>query len=244
LHLIHEIPISNPWDCKVKTKPTLANSVKDKISWGKYQYTGTTAKEQDRIVAEEIILVIGGCRSGKSGFALDLANRMPGDNKVFVATSVPADAEMEKRVEKHRLERGTSWKTVEEPIMLHEAIRVYSPISSVILVDCLTLWVSNLMFHGHNPAQGSSAQIDSGQRAEARIEAAVQDLETALVAGQCPVILVANEVGAGIVPENTLARQFRDHAGFVNQRMAKIAHRVIMTIAGIDVQIKPKTWGR
>jgi adenosylcobinamide kinase/adenosylcobinamide-phosphate guanylyltransferase len=93
-----------------------------------------------------------------------------------------------------------------------------------------------------SPAQGSSVQTDPGQGAEAEIEAAVLNLEKALAASQCPVFLVANEVGAGIVPENTLARQFRDHAGFVNQRMAKIAHRVVMTVAGIDVQIKPKAY--
>lgn len=172
----------------------------------------------------EITFVIGGCRSGKSSFALDQANQVTGKNKYFIATSVPTDAEMERRVEKHQQERGDDWQTIEEPVRIHEIIRRHSPDASVILVDCLTLWVSNLMFQSHGPDQ---------------IDAAIQDLESALADSRCPVFLVSNEVGAGIVPENSLARQFRDFAGLVNQRMAKAADRVVMTIAGIDVQIKP-----
>lgn len=173
----------------------------------------------------EITFIIGGCRSGKSSFALNQANRLKGKNKLFVATSVPTDVEMEKRVEKHQQERGDDWQTIEEPVRIHETIQKYSSKTSVILVDCLTLWASNLMFHF--PGQD-------------RMDTAIQDLEAALLKRECPVFLVSNEVGTGIVPENMLARQFRDFAGLVNQRMAKIADRVVMTIAGIDVQIKPK----
>jgi adenosylcobinamide kinase/adenosylcobinamide-phosphate guanylyltransferase len=171
-------------------------------------------------------LVIGGCRSGKSSYALDAANEMAGDGKVYLATSVPADDEMKDRVHRHQAERGADWKTVEEPVLIHEAISDASKAARVILVDCLTLWTSNLLFRGDD---------------EACIMAAVDDLVLSLEKASCPVLLVSNEVGYGIVPENSLARQFRDMAGLVNQRVAAAADRVILTVAGIDVQIKPKT---
>ncbi|MCP3873887.1 MAG: bifunctional adenosylcobinamide kinase/adenosylcobinamide-phosphate guanylyltransferase [Desulfobacteraceae bacterium] len=174
----------------------------------------------------KVSFIIGGCRSGKSSYALDQANKIKGKNKIFIATSVPTDAEMEKRVEKHQQERGENWYTIEEPLNIHDTIDQYSSKACVILVDCLTLWVSNLMFHSYDQTQ---------------VETAVQNLERALEQCKCPVFLVSNEVGTGIVPENMLARQFRDFAGLVNQRIAKVADKVVMTIAGIDVQIKPKT---
>ncbi len=173
--------------------------------------------------------MIGGCRSGKSSFALNQANLIHANSetrktKIFLATSVPNDSEMEKRVTKHQQERGKGWQTIEEPVKIHEIIDKYSKKSSVILVDCLTLWVSNLMF----------CSLDSTQ-----IDSAVKNLKLSLKSCSCPVFLVSNEVGAGIVPENKIARQFRDLAGFVNQSMAETADKVVMTVAGIDVQIKP-----
>jgi len=174
---------------------------------------------------EKTTIVIGGCRSGKSSYALDQANLVSGKSKYFIATSVPTDSEMDKRVQTHQQERGKDWITIEEPVRIHEKINEYSSKAGVILVDCLTLWVSNLMFE--------STDLTG-------IEAAVKDLEASLESCQCPVFLVSNEVGQGIVPENMLARQFRDFAGFVNQRMARFADTVVMTVAGIDVQIKPK----
>ena len=169
--------------------------------------------------------MIGGCRSGKSSFALDQANRVKEKNKYYIATSVPTDSEMEKRVEKHQKERGEDWHTIEEPVRIHEKINQYSQKAGVILVDCLTLWVSNLLFHSYDQAQ---------------IDEAIKHLENSLEQCECPVFLVSNEVGCGIVPENNLARQFRDLAGLVNQRVAKIADKVVLTVAGIDVQIKPR----
>ncbi|MBU1195857.1 MAG: bifunctional adenosylcobinamide kinase/adenosylcobinamide-phosphate guanylyltransferase [Proteobacteria bacterium] len=173
---------------------------------------------------KNITLVIGGCRSGKSSFALSQANAVHGKHKYFIATSVPTDTEMEKRVQKHQKERGSDWQTIEEAVNLHKIIDQFSSTASVILVDCLTLWASNLLFHSYDSV---------------KIETAVTALENSLVNAACPVFLVSNEVGMGIVPENALARQFRDVAGLVNQRMAKAAHRVVMTVAGIAVQIKP-----
>ncbi len=172
----------------------------------------------------KITFVIGGCRSGKSHFALSQANAVCGSRNVFIATSVPADDEMEKRVQTHQKERGSDWITCEEPVNIHQAIDQHSARSEVLLVDCLTLWVSNLMLAGEKTRQ---------------IEHRMLQLEKSLFNSRCPVFLVSNEVGMGIVPENMLARQFRDMAGMVNQRVAAVADRVVMTVAGIAVQIKP-----
>ncbi len=182
---------------------------------------------------KQITFVIGGCRSGKSSLALDRADQIhlgqadqkTGQPKYFIATSVPTDAEMQDRVIKHQKERGEDWQTIEESLHIDRAILDVSANASVILIDCLTLWVSNLMYEHESFEQ---------------IERAVQNLEKALQQCECPVFLVSNEVGYGIVPENSLARKFRDLAGSVNQRVAAVADTVIMSIAGIDVQIKPK----
>jgi len=182
-------------------------------------------KREKDILKKNVTFVIGGCRSGKSSFALDRANEIEGNNKYFIATSVPKDSEMENRVENHQNERGEDWITIEEPVYVHEKINQCSKKACVIIVDCLTLWVSNLMYHSYDQ--------------EGTIEA-IQLLEKSLEQCECPVFLVSNEVGCGVVPENKLARQFRDFAGLVNQRMARAADSVVMTIAGIDVQIKPR----
>nr|WP_319396695.1 bifunctional adenosylcobinamide kinase/adenosylcobinamide-phosphate guanylyltransferase [uncultured Desulfobacter sp.] len=170
------------------------------------------------------MLVLGGCRSGKSNLAKQTADDMTPDKKIYLATCVPMDREMNARVQRHRDDRGPDWTTIEEPIRIHEAIDRACAQAKVILVDCLTLWISNLLFE---------------QKDEAGIMAAVDRLETALNRAACPVILVSNEVGYGIVPENSLARQFRDMAGLVNQRAAQFVDKVIVTMAGIPVQIKP-----
>jgi adenosylcobinamide kinase/adenosylcobinamide-phosphate guanylyltransferase len=170
------------------------------------------------------ILVLGGCRSGKSNVAKQTADHMATEKKIYMATCVPTDREMKNRVKRHQDDRGPDWATIEEPIRIHEAIDRTCAQAKVIIVDCLTLWISNLLFQERN---------------EAGIMAAVDLLETALHRATCPVILVSNEVGYGIVPENSLARQFRDVAGLVNQRVAQFVDKVIVTMAGIPVQIKP-----
>ena len=177
----------------------------------------------------KITFVIGGCRSGKSAWALAQANKIGMDKKVFIATSVPTDTEMHKRVDAHQRERGASWQTIEAPVLIHEAINQVSQTADVVLVDCLTLWVSNLMLE--------SDAMD-------RISSALDLLGAALEKSVCPIFLVSNEVGLGIVPENAVARKFRDLAGYVNQWMAKKADRVVMTVAGIDVLIKPRPEGK
>ena len=168
-------------------------------------------------------LVIGGCRSGKSAHALQLADGMGNTRKFFLATCIPRDDEMHQRVTRHQAERGTGWTAIETPILLHEAIRDLGPQADVLLVDCLTLWTSNLMMEYTDPGVISEK---TGQL--------IESLRTAA----CPVILVTNEVGAGIVPDNPLARQFRDVMGQVNQQIAAGVDRVVWVVAGIPVTIK------
>ena len=168
-------------------------------------------------------LILGGCRSGKSSHALALANQVPGDRKIFMATSVPTDGEMQERVDKHILERGSSWQTAEVPVEIPEEIERLAPDVDVILVDCLTLWVSNLLFN----------EFDS-QKIFEKAELLTRVLQRA----PCPVIMVSNEVGSGVVPENALARKFRDMAGFVNQKVAAASDRVTLVVAGIPMEIK------
>ena len=170
-----------------------------------------------------VTFVLGGCRSGKSGFALQTADAIPADRRVFIATSMPLDDEMKARVARHRAERGAGWTTVEAPLALAEAIAENARNGSVILVDCLTLWISNLLLSTGVPAA---------------VEARIPRLIETLAQAACPVVLVSNEVGAGIVPENKLARQFRDLAGTANQAVAAAANRVVWVVAGIPVTIK------
>ena len=169
-------------------------------------------------------LVIGGCRSGKSGHAQLLAEKIRG-SKLYLATCVPRDAEMQTRVELHQQQRGADWQTLEEPVEIAAAIDRHGGAHAVILVDCLTLWTSNILL-----SPGGQPELATACRA------LVQSLANA----QCPVILVSNEVGAGIVPENELARLYRDEAGRVNQQIAAAADQVIWMVAGIPVTIKGK----
>ncbi len=170
----------------------------------------------------ETTFVIGGCRSGKSSHAQSLAEKVPGQ-KLYVATCVPMDAEMRARAEQHQQQRGADWETLEEPVQLGAAIQSNCEKYGVILVDCLTLWTSNILL--------SSA----GKPGLEKECAALMD---SLTGPGCPVILVSNEVGTGIVPENELARLYRDEAGRVNQQVAKAADQVIWMVAGIPVEIK------
>jgi adenosylcobinamide kinase/adenosylcobinamide-phosphate guanylyltransferase len=170
--------------------------------------------------------VIGGCRSGKSWHALDLAENYDVAHHVYIATCVPRDDEMRYRVEQHQAERGRHWSTVEEPLRLSKILRSYSSPDTVLLVDCLTLWVTNLLMAANN------------QNPKYFIEP-TEELVQALEETKGPVILVANEVGTGIVPQNALARLFRDTAGSVNQHVATVADTVIWMVAGIPVKIKP-----
>lgn len=172
---------------------------------------------------KETIFIIGGCRSGKSRYSLELANNVKGVRKIFIATCTPSDDEMKERVKRHQKERPKNWHTLEIPVLLPETICEWSLKSDVILVDCLSLWISNLMLQ--------TCDID-------KIADHIRSLVFSVKQASCPVILVSNEVGSGIVPDNKLARFFRDAAGLTNQQIASIADKVIWMVAGIPVVIK------
>ncbi|MDZ3831477.1 MAG: bifunctional adenosylcobinamide kinase/adenosylcobinamide-phosphate guanylyltransferase [Sphingopyxis sp.] len=165
------------------------------------------------------LFVIGGARSGKSRHAQARAEALPGP-LIFVATAEAHDDEMRDRIAHHRADRDRRWRTVEAPRDLPAAIAALDAPDAVLLVDCLTLWVSNLMLD------------------DADIDAATDALCGAVGRFSGHIILVANEVGLGIVPDNALARRFRDLAGRVNQRTAAIVDEVILIAAGLPLTLK------
>lgn len=164
-------------------------------------------------------LVLGGARSGKSRHAQALAESA-GGRLTFIATAQAFDAEMTERIARHRADRDTRWHNVEAPLDLPAALRLADMPGGTILVDCLTLWTSNLLL------------------ADADIPDACDALIAALAGAQARVLLVANEVGWGIVPDNALARAFRDAAGIVNQRVAAAATHVHLIVAGLPLVLK------
>ena len=166
-----------------------------------------------------IDFVLGGARSGKTRLALARAEAS-GLAPVYIATATAADAEMAARVAAHRAERGPGWTTLEEPLELAGALARAAAPKRILLVDCLTLWLSNLMF------------------AERDIEAETAALVAALRQLAGPAILVSNEGGLGIVPENALARRFRDEQGRLNQAVAAAADRVTFVAAGLPLILK------
>lgn len=166
-----------------------------------------------------VTLVLGGARSGKSRHAQALAEAT-GGRLVFVATAQAFDDEMRERIARHRDDRDARWRTVEAPLALAETIASEGAVGAVLLVDCLTLWASNLLL------------------SEAETGAALDSFDAALRDTPAHVVLVANEVGLGIVPDNALARRFRDLAGTINQRVAAYADRVLFVAAGLPLVLK------
>ncbi|MFC2969107.1 bifunctional adenosylcobinamide kinase/adenosylcobinamide-phosphate guanylyltransferase [Acidimangrovimonas pyrenivorans] len=169
------------------------------------------------------ILVTGGARSGKSRLAEGLAQAL-GPRPVYIATSEVHDDEMAARVAAHRHRRGPEWRLIEAPLDLVGALEASDGPENgggPRLVDCLTLWLSNLMLGGHDWRAAAGA------------------LAEALAAQSAPVVLVTNEVGAGIVPENALARAYRDAAGLLNQQIAAVCDEVHMAVCGLSLKVKP-----
>jgi len=171
---------------------------------------------------KEVTLVLGGCKSGKSRYALGLADQYE-NRRLFLATCVPHDEEMKRRVALHQQERSDTWRTIEVPLDLSESIAAHGNEGNVLLVDCLTLWITNLLMTSED---------------ETHVQQQVDRLADVLELVSCPVVLVSNEVGEGIVPENRLARLFRDIAGITNQKIAAVSNRVVWMVAGIPVTIK------
>lgn len=171
--------------------------------------------------AAELILVGGGARSGKSAFALELARGL-GARRAFVATAQALDAEMAARIAAHRVERGGEFETVEAPRDLAGALARVE--ADVVVVDCLTLWLSNLLLRGDDLP---------------RIAAQVEEVAAVLGRRRCHAVLVTNEVGLGLVPETALGRAFRDAAGRTHQRLARDADRVYLAALGCVLRLRP-----
>ena len=165
------------------------------------------------------VLITGGARSGKSAFAERLVLEM-GPKPIYIATAEAYDEEMAARIAAHQARRGPQWRTVTAPRDLIGALEA-SDGEGPRLVDCLTLWLSNLML------------------AEADWRAATAELTETIKAQSAPLVLVTNEVGGGIVPENALARAFRDAAGLVNQAVAEVSDEVYLAVAGLPLKVKP-----
>ena len=170
-------------------------------------------------VLPALSFILGGARSGKSRYAEQLiaARRRPA---LYLATAEARDDEMRQRIATHRARRGPSWTTIEEPVEIVNRLLAESDGGRPVLIDCLTLWLANLM----------GANADIGFEIE-RLLAVLPQLKS-------PVVMVANEVGLGIVPENAMARAFRDHAGRLNQGVAALAQRVVFMAAGLPLALK------
>ena len=175
-----------------------------------------------------VILITGGSRSGKSAFAQQMAEQIQGP-RLFVATCPHTDSEMDERIHRHRQDRqGKGWQSVEEPLFLPEQLDNCKP-GTTVLIDCLTLWVNNLMFEAEKHKQGLN---------EDQVAVRAERLGQAACAHQGSVILVTNEVGLGIVPDNPMARLYRDLVGRCNQVVAQRADQVFLVSCGIPLQIK------
>ncbi len=164
-----------------------------------------------------IALVLGGARSGKSRYAEALFEPWPAP-WLYLATGRAWDDEMRVRIAQHRDRRDARWHTVEEPVALPEALRAAGP--QPVLVDCLTLWLTNLILEERDIAAATAALLD------------------ALRAREAATVLVGSEVGLGIVPDNALSRRFRDEAGLLHQRIATLADRVVLVVAGLPMVVK------
>lgn len=169
----------------------------------------------------KVIYVTGGARSGKSTFALQLANGYR--NRVFVATAEPFDEEMQRRIGKHQEERSNRFVTVEEPLFPQRAFQNLKEGIDLVLLDCLTVWTANLMHH----------LVD-----QHAIDEQIALFFDALSKPPCDIILVSNEVGMGIVPDNAMSRQFRDIAGIINQKAANIATEAWLLCSGLSLRLK------
>ncbi len=178
-------------------------------------------------------LIIGGARSGKSLLAERRAGAS-GLRVVYVATAQPLDAEMSRRIAQHQERRRADWGLVEEPLELAAALRRHAAPDVCLLVDCLTLWLSNLLFAGDAASEAAAGETASCQR----LAGAIQALSDLLPQLPGQVILVSNEVGSGVVPMAALSRLFADEQGRLNQRMAAVCDKVTLVVAGLPLSLK------
>ena len=176
---------------------------------------------------KKIIFITGGARSGKSRFAQEMAEKFPG-SKAYLATAQGLDEEMKDRIARHQKSRPRTWLTLEEPIHIGEVVQREGKRFDLLLLDCLTLWLSNLLMAGWN-----------GKKILAATERFLRSARQA----PCSIILVSNEVGMGIVPDNAAARDFRDLSGLIHQKVAREADDVYFLICGLPQKIKGKENG-
>ncbi|MEK6680460.1 MAG: bifunctional adenosylcobinamide kinase/adenosylcobinamide-phosphate guanylyltransferase [Nitrospirota bacterium] len=194
-------------------------SIKMQGSGVKGQGSGKNLKL--RTSNSELIFILGGARSGKSSFALRLAESI-GSRNIYIATAEALDEEMAERIKRHKENRGKDWQVIEAPINITGKLAGLKRKGDVILIDCLTLWVNNQM----------------EKMADKKILKETGSLLKAVKAINKNIIIVSNEVGLGIVPDNPLARRFRDIAGMVNQKIAEAADEVYLMVSGIPVRVK------
>ena len=181
----------------------------------------------------EIHLILGGARSGKSRYAENLANKS-GKEKIYIATASAGDDEMAARIERHKSDRyDQGWDTLEKTIDLADTIQKHANENRVVLVDCLTLWLSNCL-HDKNwqPLDSSELWLPQKQRLIATLKTFQR------TASDCQIILVSNETGLGVVPVSKLSRTFVDESGFMHQEIASVADRVTLVVAGLPTQLK------
>lgn len=205
----------------------------------------------------EIVLILGGARSGKSSMAEQMAT-VRGGRVAFIATAEAYDEEMQHRIGLHRSSRPSGWRTIEEPLDLDHAVRLASRESDVVVIDCLTLWVSNHLCRLAAPEGSSEAgEPTSGEgpghfpdravstewprvvdRLAAELEGQISDVVATARSAESMILLVSNEVGLGLVPPNPLSRAYRDLLGVVNRRVAAEADQVLLMVAGLPVDVK------
>lgn len=171
----------------------------------------------------KITFILGGARSGKSSFAVKLAAQ-DGRNSAFIATCEPLDEEMRKRIELHKQKRPRRWQTFEAPYDIPAALRKIKAKFGIVILDCLTLLISNLML--------------KGKKNDAEIEKEIYKIISLLKQAKSDSIIISNEVGLGIVPQNKLGRKFRDIAGRINQQVTLSADEVILMVSGIPLTLK------
>ncbi len=192
----------------------------------------------------KIIFITGGARSGKSSFALNEASKVKG-KKAYIATAEALDEEMKLRIENHKKDRGSAWDTYEEPLHVSNVLSKIDNKYEAVVLDCLTLWLSNILLRTQKTDNRTCLPDRQAQTTEASIQELVNTLKQQedssvcdLGSGLSVLYIVSNEVGMGIVPDNPLAREFRDLAGSLNQKIAALADEVYLVAAGIPIKIK------
>jgi len=200
-------------------------------------------------VSVKITFVIGGARSGKSSFVLNEVSKLEG-TRAYIATGEALDDEMHDRISKHKEDRGPEWSTYEEPLDIAKVLSEIHDKHDVVVIDCLTLWLSNVLHRAQNATDRLQNTEHRPQTTEKSIEELIDVLKSfknssrvtrhlpAGRQGASRLFIVSNELGMGIVPENAMAREFRDLAGFLNQKVAAIADDVFLVTAGIPLKIK------